>query len=254
MMTDRTISILLATDAPILRDAMRTIIGNTPDLKFIGCIEAHEEIVAAARKSSPRLVILDASLEPGSLLKIIDGIVQGDSKVLLIGGEEDDDSLLQALFGGASGIIGRKATPDLICRSIRAVVAGELWVTRQMTSRFIDLLRSGSPQPASVTRTAARILNRGRAQNEQPPSGENYGLTKRELQIVGALVEGQTNKDIAATFGVSEYTVKHHLTNIFDKLGVYNRVELVLFAITKGLGGSSAEETSPSSRSGTRKR
>ena len=63
------------------------------------------------------------------------------------------------------------------------------------------------------------------------------GLTRREVQIIGALVDGQTNKDIATTFGISEYTVKHHLTNIYDKLGVYNRVELVLFAINRGLCG-----------------
>src|SRR6185436_15942500 len=61
------------------------------------------------------------------------------------------------------------------------------------------------------------------------------GLTRREVQIIGALVDGQTNNDIATTFGISEYTVKHHLTNIYDKLGVYNRVELVLFAINRGL-------------------
>jgi DNA-binding NarL/FixJ family response regulator len=55
------------------------------------------------------------------------------------------------------------------------------------------------------------------------------------MQVIGALVDGQTNKDIASTFNISEYTVKHHLTNIYDKLGVYNRVELVLFAINWGL-------------------
>jgi DNA-binding NarL/FixJ family response regulator len=60
-------------------------------------------------------------------------------------------------------------------------------------------------------------------------------LTPRELQVIGALSDGQTNKDIGSTFGISEYTVKHHLTNVYDKLGVYNRVELVLFAINHHL-------------------
>jgi DNA-binding NarL/FixJ family response regulator len=60
-------------------------------------------------------------------------------------------------------------------------------------------------------------------------------LTRRETQIIGAVVEGQTNKDIANTFGISEYTVKHHLTSVYDKLGVYNRVELVLFAMNQGV-------------------
>jgi DNA-binding NarL/FixJ family response regulator len=65
-----------------------------------------------------------------------------------------------------------------------------------------------------------------------------FGLTRRETQIIGALVDGQTNKDIAGRFGISECTVKNHLTNVYDKLGVYNRVELVLFAMNQGLCGT----------------
>src|SRR5437773_5822428 len=75
----------------------------------------------------------------------------------------------------------------------------------------------------------------GSAQIKSEAEIARLGLTRREMQVIGALVDGQTNKDIAATFNISEYTVKHHLTNIYDKLGVYNRVELVLFAINRGL-------------------
>jgi DNA-binding NarL/FixJ family response regulator len=89
-----------------------------------------------------------------------------------------------------------------------------------------ESVRPGGPQ-AEITTVASSTA-----------SAEKFGLTKRELQIVNALVEAQTNKDIAETFGISEYTVKHHLTNIFDKLGVYNRVELALFAINHQICGS----------------
>src|SRR5262249_33774206 len=113
--------------------------------------------------------------------------------------------------------------------------------------KLIDVLRNETPQTNGVNQAVARIFQRDRMQNESnsggstraargsSPSENNFGLTKRELQIVGALVQGQTNKDIAATFGVSEYTLKHHLPNVFDKLGVYSRLELVLFAISHQL-------------------
>jgi DNA-binding NarL/FixJ family response regulator len=108
-----------------------------------------------------------------------------------------------------------------------------------MVADFVHIIREGGalqkrsksdgegadPGPATVIQTA------GASEVEIA----RLGLTRREVQIIGALVDGQTNKDIATTFGISEYTVKHHLTNIYDKLGVYNRVELVLFAINRGL-------------------
>jgi two-component system, NarL family, nitrate/nitrite response regulator NarL len=256
-MLDSPISILLATDFPIMRDALRSIIANTADLKLVGHIESQGEIISRAREMTPDIVIVDTSFASDSLLGVIDAIIEQNSKVLLIGGEIEHTQMIDALFRGASGIIGRKSTPDLICRSIRAVVSGELWVTRQLTSKLIELLRTDATQAGGINQAVSRMFNRDRIQKEPAaagarrvsatptttPSGNRYGLTKRELQIVGALVEGQTNKDIAATFGVSEYTVKHHLTNVFDKLGVYNRLELVLFAISHQLCPAQDEPT-----------
>jgi DNA-binding NarL/FixJ family response regulator len=238
-MPDDTISILIATDVPILRDALRSIIKGSKDLKLVGCSEDHEKIVSTARELGPDLVILDTSFASDSLLTVIDSIVGQNSKVLLIGGEMDHAQIIEALYRGASGVIGRKSTPDLVSRSIRAVVSGEFWVSRQLTTKLVEVLRTDAQDGGN--HVGARVFNRDRMQKEPNaasaattpagPAANKFGLTKRELQVVSALVEGQSNKDIAATFGVSEYTVKHHLTNVFDKLGVYNRLELVLFAI-----------------------
>ena len=230
---ETSISVLLAIDFPILRDALRSIIEGTEGLRLTGCVETREELEALASRFKPALVIVDASFAGESLLDVIDKVIAQNSKVLMIGGEEDKTLTLKALIRGLNGVIGRKSTPDLVRRSIRAVVSGEIWVSRQLTSSLIDSLRSGTTDNAALEKTVALMFQKER---KEPASPEhNYGLTRRELQIIGALVEGQTNKDIAATFGVSEYTVKHHLTNVFDKLGVYNRVELVLFAISHHL-------------------
>ena len=120
-MPDDTISILIATDVPILRDALRSIIKGSKDLKLVGCSEDHEKIVSTARELGPDLVILDTSFASDSLLTVIDSIVGQNSKVLLIGGEMDHAQIIEALYRGASGVIGRKSTPDLVSRSIRAV-------------------------------------------------------------------------------------------------------------------------------------
>src|SRR5262249_19702516 len=120
----------------------------------------------------------------------------------------------------------------MLCKSVRAVNSGDIWVDREVTTELVHFLRiRNSPAVTPVAPKAAPA--------PLPPATEpeenRFGLTKRELQIVQALVEAPTNRDIAETFGISEYTVKHHLTSIFDKLGVYNRVELALFAINHKL-------------------
>ena len=254
-MSDNTISILVATDSPILRDALSSIIKAAADLKLAGATENQGEIISRARELCPSLVILDTSFASDSLLNVIDTIVSQNSKVLLIGGEMDNAQIIEALFRGANGVIGRKSTPDLVCRSIRAVVSGEFWVSRQVTTKLVEVLRTEAQTDGSNS-TFARAL-KGNRPPAAGPAGNNFGLTKRELQVISALVEGQSNKDIAATFGVSEYTVKHHLTNVFDKLGVYNRLELVLFAIRNQLcaGSDEAEPvmTTPSPSGSTKK-
>jgi DNA-binding NarL/FixJ family response regulator len=231
------VSIVLATDSPILRDALRSIIEGAQDLRLAGCLETQGELDSLASKPKPDLVILDAAFVGGTLLAVIDKLIERNTKVLLIGGEEEKTPIVEALLRGLNGVIGRKSTPDLIRRCVRAVVSGEIWVSRQLTAALIDSLRTGTADTSTLSQTVARMFQGDRKEpNTATANEENrYGLTKRELQIIGALVEGQTNKDIAATFSVSEYTVKHHLTNIFDKLGVYNRVELVLFAINHHL-------------------
>src|SRR5262245_17959247 len=156
------ISILLATDVPILRDAIRSIVAATEDLKTLGCIEAQSEIASRARELCPDLVILDTSFLSDSLLPVIDSIITRNSKVLLIGGEMDNAQMIDALYRGASGVIGRKSTPDLVCRSIRAVVAGELWVSRQLTTKLIELLRTDTTHTGGPNQAVARMSNRDR--------------------------------------------------------------------------------------------
>jgi DNA-binding NarL/FixJ family response regulator len=95
---------------------------------------------------------------------------------------------------------------------MRAVMAGQYWVGRECVGELIDKMRERAAVPAE-------------------PRRATFGLTARELEIVSTVVGGYANSDIAQKYSISVKTVKHHLTNIFDKLGVANRLELALFAV-----------------------
>jgi DNA-binding NarL/FixJ family response regulator len=111
----------------------------------------------------------------------------------------------------------KDSATQILLKSIRAVMNGEFWVGRESVSNLVQYLRNLVDSSSVETRK------------------KRYGLTPRELQIVSAVVAGYANKEIAEHFRISEDTVKHHLSNIFDKLGVSTRLELALFAVNRAL-------------------
>jgi DNA-binding NarL/FixJ family response regulator len=199
---------------------------------LLGYAATVEKVLLQMSKLRPQIVLIDDSNVCGKLSDLMPKIADRDPKILVVNETQSPAQTIEALALGAHGVIGRKANPELLCRAIRAVASGDFWVERGVTTELVGLLRY--PKPETPVESAA----------------EHFNLTRRELQIINALVEAQTNKDIAETFGISEFTVKHHLTNVFDKLGVYNRVELALFAIhhricTSGVAHASKESIRP---------
>jgi DNA-binding NarL/FixJ family response regulator len=126
---------------------------------------------------------------------------------------------VEALQLGARGVVLKESATQVLLKSIAAVMAGSYWVGRESVPDLKELvLDKAAPEP----------------------SGQRYGLTRREMQMVAAIVEGSSNREIAQKFGVREDTVKHHLTSIFSKLGVSTRLELALFAIEQRLVAKSS--------------
>jgi len=232
--TPKKISIVLASDFSILSDSLISIFKGTKDLKLVGCANTAEELMLLIDKFHPQVLLVDIAITSDKFSPLMTQIASGAAKILVINQDLTPTQTIEALRYGAHGVIGRRTPPELLCRCVRAVASGDIWVGRGVTTELVQFLRGrATPNESGVLRNT---------DSENPsspaPSGSSeprYSLTKRELQIVDALVQAQTNKDIAETFGISEYTVKHHLTNIFDKLGVYNRVELALFAINHQL-------------------
>ena len=129
-------------------------------------------------------------------------------RTIILTSEMADEQVVRAFRAGARGIMTKAAPVDLLFKSIDAVMAGEYWVGRE---RVADLIRVLQSEPAR--------------RDDQ----RRFGLTSRELEVVQAVVGGYTNKEIAEKLVISQNTTKHHLSSIFDKLGVSNRLELALF-------------------------
>jgi len=228
------ISVLLASDFPILSESLSSIFKDTPDIHLVGCAGSEEELIEKVDKVRPEVVMIDISIICGKFSDLLARIRKFQTKILVINQDLSPAQTIDALRCGADGVIGRGTTAAMLCKSVRTVISGDVWVERDVTTELVHFLRIRN-SPSEQAPPASKAMPTAVTPPAPEPDENRFGLTKRELQIVNALVEAQTNRDIAETFGISEYTVKHHLTSIFDKLGVYNRVELALFAINHRL-------------------
>src|SRR5688572_20490097 len=128
----------------------------------------------------------------------------------------DKADIVKALQLGAAGVVLKASASELLVKAIRSVMGGQHWIGRESVSDLVHALRGLMTAPVGKAR-------------------ERFGVTARELQITAAVVAGLSNREIAAKFALSEDTVKHHLTNIFDKVGASTRLELAVFAVHHGL-------------------
>jgi DNA-binding NarL/FixJ family response regulator len=169
--------------------------------------------VAAVRRHGPDLLLLDLMMPGGGGLATLREFVAEPTKtrVVLLTAAIERNEQVAAVGLGVRGIITKESATAVLFKCIRAVMSGEYWLGTR-----------------SVPDLAHAVHDRA----QRTPSGV---LTPRELDIVAAIVDGATNRDIAEQFGVSQQTVKNHLSSIFDKLGVSTRLELALYAINHSL-------------------
>jgi two-component system, NarL family, nitrate/nitrite response regulator NarL len=242
--------IILASDSPIFSESFEAHCNRIPDIELVACASSGEEAVELLESHQPKLVLVDFNLDRYDLYTLLDDIHDSkDVRSLIMSDDLETKHLMQLLQRGANGVVSRRTSLELFTKSIKSVLAGEFWISRSMINDLVLHMRQTVPAdvldasdkliPGNDTKvtTSAQSVNSGTREIDI----SKFGLTRRETQIIGALVDGQTNKDIANTLGISEYTVKHHLTSVYDKLGVYNRVELVLFAMAHGLCAAPAE-------------
>jgi two-component system nitrate/nitrite response regulator NarL len=214
------IRLVIADDHPIFRDGLRRLLEAEPDLKVIGEARDGAEAVKLARQLKPDIMLLDLAMPKHPGLEALRDLSNGGAnsvRVILLTAAAEKKEIVEALQLGARGVVLKDSATQLLLKAIHTVMAGEYWVGRESVSNLVLYLRTLVQSSGDEARQ------------------KKFGLTPRELEIVSAVVAGFANKEIAEYFKISEDTVKHHLSNIFDKLGVSTRLELALFAVNQSL-------------------
>ena len=212
------VRIVVADDHAMFRDGLSRLLEVEPDLKVVGTAADGIEALEQVATLQPDLLMLDLAMPRMAGLVALRELKNRSSqaKVIILTAAIDSSEIVTALQLGAHGIVLKEAASELLFKSIRTVMSGRYWIGRKRVADLEATLRELSAEHAAANR-------------------RHFGLTPRELEIIGVILGGYSNNDIAASFSISEKTVKHHLTNIFDKLGVSNRLELALFALHHNL-------------------
>jgi len=211
--------ILIADDHPIFRDGLKRLLEAERGFKVIGEACDGVEAVSLVRQLRPEILLLDLTMPRRPGLEALRELSTESLsvRVILLTAAAEKEQIVEALQLGARGVVLKDSATQILLKAIHAVMNGEYWVGRESVSNLVQYLRS--------------LIDSSSAASRQ----KRYGLTPRELEIISAVVAGYANKEIAEHFKISEDTVKHHLSNIFDKLGVSTRLELALFAVNQSI-------------------
>jgi DNA-binding NarL/FixJ family response regulator len=212
---DSQIRILIADDHPILREGLRKLLEAERDFAVIGEACDGHEALERARQLQPDLLLLDLMMPGIAGLEVLRSLATYSlpTRTILLTANIESNEIVKALQLGARGVVMKESASQLLMKAIRTVMAGQYWIGRESVSGLVDTLRS-----QMFERAEGRL-----------------GLTRRELEIISTVTAGYTNKEIARRFSLSEETVKHHLTKIFSKVHVSNRLELALLAVSQRL-------------------
>src|SRR2546429_2999945 len=216
------IRIVVADDHPIFRDGLCRLLALEEDFEVVAQAQDGRQVLDVLQQFEPDILLVDLKM-PG-----LDGLAtlqrlqaaKNKTRVIVLTASDDKNEFVQAMKLGTSGIVLKQTATELLIKSIRKVHAGEIWLDSHTTAAVMRQFAStehDSPAPAN-----------GHTR-ERPP------LSHREREIVALVAQGFKNKEMAEKMFISEQTVKNHLHNIFDKLGVSDRLELALYAIHNNL-------------------
>ncbi|MGQ9917804.1 MAG: response regulator [Bryobacteraceae bacterium] len=216
------IRVMIADDHPIVRDGLKKLLNLEDDIEVVAVASDGREVLDQVAQFQPDIILLDLRMPNLDGITTLQTLQQKScpAKVIILTASEDKNEFVQAMKHGARGIVLKQTASELIVKSIRKVHAGEIWLDSQTTAAVMRQFAS----PASESYP----VQGGRVRERSP-------LSAREREIVALVAQGYKNKEMAEKMFISEQTVKNHLHNIFDKLGVSDRLELALYAIHKGL-------------------
>jgi len=218
------IGIVLADRQEIFREGLKRLLESEPGFVVVGGAGTPAEVLQLVLELDPDVLLLDLGLHGSGSLEILKALAQKPYRVRTIGltAAVEEEMLKAAVRHGARGTIRKESATPLLFKSIRTVVEDDTWMCPDPAAAAAE--SEGQPADASVEAQAKK-----------------FRLTRREMDIVSAVAAGESNKGIAQRLSLSEDTVKHHVSHVFDKLGVFSRLELAIFALNHDLVADIAE-------------
>ena len=222
------VRLVIADDHTLFRDGLRGLLEAEPDLKVVGEAPDGAAAVKLAYRLKPNILLLDLAMpkhpntpilddEGLDVLRELSVTHGGPVRVIVLTAIIEKIQIVESLQLGARGVVLKDSATQLLLKAIQTVMAGGYWVGRESVPNLVQYLLT--------------LMQSSRDEARR----NKFRLTERELDIISAVVAGCHNNEIAEYFKIAEDTVKHHLSNIFDKLGVSTRLELALFAVNQAL-------------------
>jgi two-component system, NarL family, response regulator LiaR len=209
------IKILVVDDHAVVRNGLRFMIGNNPELELAGEARSGEEAVRLAAQLSPDLILMDLVMEGMGGIQAIAEIKarNPEARILVLTSFADDDKVFPAIKAGALGYLLKDSSPEQLEQAIYSVYRGELSLHPRIAIKVIKELQNPS--------------------SHLPPT--QHPLTEREVVVLKLVAQGLTNQEISARLFLSRQTVDTHVRNILGKLHLANRTQAALYALRKGL-------------------
>jgi two-component system nitrate/nitrite response regulator NarL len=233
----RPVTVVLADDECMFRSSLRHLLTAPPSVieevygvrvgegfEVVGEAGSGEETVAVVNQTKPDLLLLDLSMPRMTGLEALSELqpFRDGMRTILLSGSIESAHLLTAIQLSVSGLVMKDSATELLFEAVMAVMSGRFWLGQSLVSDIMELVRRLSLGPATST------------------AKPSLSLTTREREVVQLVIAGHTNREIATQFSVSEETIKHHLTRMFQKVGASNRLELAMKAAKSGYTASAS--------------
>lgn len=217
MTTTRQIRIMIVDDHAVIRAGLRMLIEHDQTMNVVAMAGSRAEALRLAASEQPDIIILDLLLGDDDGLAFLPELCETspNSRVLVLTGVQNPDSYRGAIRRGAMGIVLKEHAAEVLLKAIKKVSEGQVWIDRSMMGEMIQEFSKSTSADPEQAKIAA--------------------LTDREREVIMLVGEGLKNKSIANRLFISETTVTHHLSSVFSKLDVSDRLELTIYAFRHGL-------------------